>query len=148
MARNTQTENIHQRISFGYLVEVNLAAYRRYADAVPIVRDSGNHASKQAPIVPDLRRPPMDRTETQRVKQKHRTRSHRKDIANNPAYSSCSALERLDCTGVIMALHLEGDSPTVPDVDHTGIFLSGLHQHFRARYRKLLKFKPCIFIGA
>jgi hypothetical protein len=90
----------------------------------------------------------MDRTETQRVEEKDRPRAHGKNVANDSAYSCCSALERFNCAGVVVALHLKGNSPTVANVDYAGVLLSGFHEHFRTRRRKLLKLKPRILVGA
>src|SRR6516164_8312973 len=90
----------------------------------------------------------MDWTKSQRIEQQDGTRTHCKDIANDSANSRCSALERFDCAGVIVAFHLERYSPAIADIEHPSVFLSRLNQNLGARRRKLLKFEPRVLIGA
>ena len=68
-------------------------------------------------------------------------------IKDNPANSSCRALERFDGARMIVALHLEGDCPTIPDIDHTGVFFSRLHENFRSSGRKFLQFESGVLVG-
>ena len=50
VAKNAQTKNVYQWITLEAFIEVNLAADRRDADAIAIVRDAGNDAGKEPPI--------------------------------------------------------------------------------------------------
>ncbi len=48
--QNAEAENIHQRIAFETFVEINLAADRRNADAIAVVRDAGNDAGEEPAV--------------------------------------------------------------------------------------------------
>ena len=49
--QDAKTKNIYERIAFETFVEINLAADRRDADAIAVMRDPGNDAGEQAAVV-------------------------------------------------------------------------------------------------
>jgi hypothetical protein len=79
-----------------------------------------------------------NRSKPQRIQAKFRARAHRKDIADNSAYTGGGALERFNRAWMIVALHFERDRPTVSDIDDTCIFFAGFDQNARTRSRKFL----------
>ena len=54
MPQNAETKNIHQRIALETFVEINLAADRRDADAVAVVRDARDDAGEEPAVGCDL----------------------------------------------------------------------------------------------
>src|SRR5882724_3349187 len=118
MAQNAETKNVYKRISIVGFVEIDFTAYRRYANAIPVVGDSGNHTRKQTSIVSGLQRIPMDRTESQRIQEQDGPRAHSEDIANDSAHTRCSTLEWLDRARMIVAFHFKGNSPVVANIDY------------------------------
>ena len=131
--QHTQAEHIHQRIPLVALVEIHFSADCRNANAIPIMRNARNHARKQTPVVVNRRRLHIrrDRSKPQRVQIENRTRTHRKNIADNSAHPSRCTLERLHRARVIVALHFECHSPAVTDVDNPGILFARTDQHAR-----------------
>src|SRR5207302_9038494 len=89
-----------------------------------------------------------DWAEAQRVQTKFRPRAHGKDVANDAADAGGCALERLNCTWMIVTLDLEGDCPAIANIHHAGIFFTGLHQNIWSGRRKFLQFFSRIFVGA
>src|SRR6202040_800950 len=135
---HSQAKNVYQGIAFKAFVEINFTADGRNADAISIMRDSGNNPGEEPPVggksricfgfrISDFEFVFIDRSETERVQAKFRTRPHGENIANVPAHTGGGALERLDRARVIMAFHLERDGPAVTDIDPTGVFFAGFH---------------------
>ena len=50
--QHAETENIDERIAFEALVEINLAADGRDADAIAVMRDAGDDAGEEPAVVP------------------------------------------------------------------------------------------------
>src|ERR1700682_1846815 len=93
--------------------------------------------------------PPIDEcAEAQRVQTKHRPRAHGKDVADDSANAGGWALERLNCTWMIVTLDLEGDFPATANIHNAGIFFTGLHQNIGSGRRKFLQFFSRIFVRA
>ena len=67
----------------------------------------------------------------QRVHHSHRTRTHRQDVANNPADPRGRPLIWLHIRRMIVRLNLEGDSPAVTDVDNASILTNTDEQGVR-----------------
>ena len=155
MTQHAEAKNIDQRISLETFIKINFAANRRHADAVTVVCDAGNNAGKQTTIVSDFgfrisdvgwfffpvsgfQFPVFrDWSEPEGIEQKLRTRSHRKNVANDSADTRGRPLEGLDCARMIMTFDLERDCPAITDIDYAGVFLAGFDQDIRSGRRKL-----------
>ena len=118
-------------------VEDRLAADGRHADAVAVVADARDRAPEA----------PARLAEAQAVEQRHWPRTHRDDVAQNPADPGGGALERLDRARVVMALDLERDRLALAEVDHTGV-LAGPLQHALARAREALQQARRVLVAA
>ena len=124
------------------LVEVDLAADRRDADAVAVAGDAGDDAFERAP---HLR--PLERPEAQRVQQRHRARAHREDVADDAADAGGRALVRLDERRVVVRLDLEHRREAVADIDRAGV-LAGPLQHARPFGRQRLQVDARALVAA
>ena len=124
------------------VVKAHFAADGRYADAVAVLADAGDRASKQkaAPSAGQLAEP-------QRVEQRDRPCSHRDDVADDAPDSGRRAFERLDGTGVVVAFDLECDRHPVAHVDRTGVLARPL-QDVRAFGGKSAEQRLGVFVGA
>ena len=142
VTQNAETENVHQRIAFETFVEINFAADRWDADAISVMCDSGNHTGEEPAIGGDIWTAAGDRPEPERVQAKLRPSAHGENVANDPANPGSCALERFDRAGVIVTFHFERDGPAVADIDHAGVFLTGLNQNVGPARRKFLQFAP------
>ena len=124
---DAEAEHVDQRVAVVRLVEGDLAADRRDADAVAVAADAGDHAFEDAAVERHVRR-----TEPQRVQQRHRPRAHREDVADDAANAGRRALVRLDERRVVVRLDLEDRRQPVADVDRAGVLARPL-QHAAAR---------------
>jgi hypothetical protein len=68
----------------------------------------------------------VQRTETQRIQQRDRSRAHREDVANDSADTGRRTLVRLDERRVIVRLDLEDGGEAIADIDRTGVFARSL----------------------
>ena len=93
------------------LVEDDLAADVRHADAVAVVADPADGAREVV----------VGRAEPEPVEEGDGSGAHRRDVAQDPADARRGALERLDGRGVVVALHLERDCQPVAEVEHARI---------------------------
>ena len=107
------------------LVERDLAADRRNADAVAVAGDAGDDACECPPHERIVERP-----EPQRVQQRDGPRAHREDVADDAADAGGRALIRLDERGMIVRFDLEDGCQPVADVDGARVFARAL-QHAR-----------------
>ena len=78
-ARDAEAEHVDQRIAGVALVEDDLAADGRHAEAVAVAGDAGHNALEE-PARAAARRA----AEAQRVQQRDRPRAHREDVAKMP----------------------------------------------------------------
>src|SRR5204862_344289 len=92
---DAETEHVDERIAGIARLEPDLAANSRNTDAVAVARDAGDHAFEHAPCARGV-----ERSETQRVQQRYRTRAHGEDIADDYADAGSGALIRLDKRGM------------------------------------------------
>ena len=99
------------------LVERDLAADRRDADAVAVAADAGDDAGEDA-----ARLRGVERAEAQRVEQRNRPRAHREDVADDAADAGRRALIRLDERRMVVRFDLEDGGQAVADVDGAGVF--------------------------
>src|SRR6185369_13570751 len=74
---DAEAEDVDERVARVTRLERDLAADRWNADAVAVAGDAGDHAFKQTP-----RRRRFDRSESQRVEERDRSRAHREDVAD------------------------------------------------------------------
>ena len=98
--RDSEAEDVDQRIARIRVVERDLAADRRDADAVAVAGDAGDHAFDDAAVARAVGT--LERTEAQRVHQRDRPRAHREDVADDAADAGGGALVRLDERRVIV----------------------------------------------
>ena len=146
MPQDAKAKNVDQRIALETFVEIDLAADRWDADAVPVVRDTGNHTGEEPPVGGDLPLATGDRPKPQRVEQKLRSRAHGKDVPNDATDTRRRALERLDRARMIVALDLERDRPPITDIDDPGVFFPCFDQDVRPAGGKFLQLFPRILI--
>ena len=135
MAQHAQTKNVYQRIALKAFVEVNLAADGRNADAVTVMRNTGDDAREQPQVRGDFsfsrfgfRIWIRDRPKAERIQTKLWACAHRKDIPNDSAHAGRGALERLDGARMIVALHLERDCPAIANIDNARVLFAGFDQ--------------------
>ena len=115
------------------LVEDDLAADGRDADAVAVVPDACDRATEHPAAVLVV-----EPAEAQPVEQRDRPRAHGDDVAQDAADACRRALERLDGRRVVVALDLERDGKTVADVHDAGVLARAL-EHRRALGREPLQ---------
>ncbi len=128
---------VHERVRGVGVVERALAADRRDADAVAVVRDPGDRLAEV----------PVGLAEAEPVEQRDRAGAHRDDVAEDPADTGRRALERLDRRRVVVRLDLESDRETVAEVDHAGVLARSL-QHALAARRKPPKQTGRVLVAA
>ena len=85
-------------------------------DAVAVAPDPGDHPCEEPPV-------PLfgERTEQERIEQRHGPGAHRHDVAHDPTHTRRRALVRLDRARMRVRLDLEHDGDPVADVDRTGV---------------------------
>ena len=140
--RDAEAEHVDQRIAGVALVESDLAADRRDADAVAVAGDAGDdtrHGSAHERI--------LERSEPQGVEQRDRPRAHREDVADDAADAGRRALIRLDERRVVVRLDLEDRREAVADVDGAGV-LAGSLQHALAGRRQRLQVDARALVAA
>ena len=115
-----------------HLVEDDLAADGRNADAVAVAADAGDDAFENA-----TRQRRVERSESQRVQQRDRPRAHREDVADDAADAGRGALVRLDERRVVVRFDLEDRAHAVADVDRAGVFAGPLHDARAGRRQRL-----------
>ena len=125
------------------VVEGDLAADGRDADAVAVAGDAGDHALEDAART--SRR--VERAEAQRIQQRDRPRAHREDVADDAADAGGRALIRLDERRVVVRFDLEDGGQPVADVHGAGV-LAGPLQHARALGRQRLQVHARALVAA
>ena len=127
LAHEADRHRVDEAVALVGLLEVDLAADGRHAEAVAVAADAGDRALEQVALARLV-----ERAEAQRVERGDRTRAHREDVADDAADAGRRALVGLDRAGVVVRLHLEGDRPAVAHADDARV-LAGALQHVRAR---------------
>ena len=122
---DAEREDVHQRIAVVAFFEDALAADRRDAEAVAVMRDAGDHAFQDAGI-PRSGFRVLEGTEAQRIQHRDRPRAHGENVAQDAADAGGRALKRLDEAGMVVRLDLEGDAVAVADIDDAGVFARAL----------------------
>ena len=123
---DAEAEHVDQRVAGVALVEADLAADGRDADAVAVAGDAGDDAGER-PAHERI----VERAEAQRVEQRDRPRAHREDVADDAADAGRRALVRLDERRMVVRFDLEDGGQAVADVDRAGVLARPL-QHARA----------------
>src|SRR5262249_35258033 len=117
----THRHRVHERVACVFGCETNFAPEIGNAKAVAVPADPRDHAFDEPP-----RARIIGLGEPERVEDGDRTRPHREDVAQDPANSGGSALERLDERRMVVALDLEDEGEIVTDVDDTGVLPGAL----------------------
>ena len=114
-ARDAEAEHVDERIAGVALVERDLAADGRNADAVAVAGDAGDDAFDGPPRARAFGA--VHVAEPQRVHQRDRPRAHGEDVADDAADAGRGALVRLDERRMVVRLDLEDGGEAVADVD-------------------------------
>src|SRR5467141_2464103 len=122
--------------------EIDLATERGHADAVAIVADAAHHAREQIAITCLIQR-----AESKAIEQGDGARSHREDVAQNPAGPRGGPLIGLDGGWVVMRFDLERDRPAIGEPQHAGV-LAGSLDDLWSRRGKCLEDRPRVLVGA
>src|ERR1035438_10295882 len=117
LLKDTQREDVHQRIAVVALFEDTLAAHGGHTETIAVMRDAGDHAFENSSI-PRV----MEWAEAQGIQYRYRPRTHGEDVAKNSAYASGRALKRLNETRMIVRFDLECNCVITADVDDAGVF--------------------------
>ena len=133
--RNAEAEDVDQRVARVGLVERDLAADGRDADAVAVAGDAGDDALDDATVARAVG--PIERSEPQRVQQRDRPRAHREDVADDAADARRRALVRLDERRVVVGLDLEDRREAVADVDGARVLARSLQDARPGRRERL-----------
>ena len=132
----THAEHVDERVGLVAPVEGQLATHRRDADRVAVPRDARHHALDE-PALPRV----IGFAEEQRVHDGQRARTHREDVAEDPADTGGGSLVRLDGGGMVVALNPDRHRDPIASVDDTGI-LAWSHQDRRAFGGEALQVDP------
>ena len=123
VTHNAHSQRVDQRVCLVAGVELNLATDVRQAQGVTVATDTGNHAANHASGVGVI-----NRAETQRIHHSNRACTHRNNVTHNTAHTGSGTLVGLHVRGVVVGLNLEGNSPAVTNVGHTGVLTDTDHQ--------------------
>ena len=148
MLEDAEAEDIDERITRVAVVEIDLAADGRDANAIAVVGDAIYHAGEETAVGGGLLGVAANIAEAEGIHREHRAGAHGEDIADDAANAGGCALEWLDGARVVVALHLECDGPSIADVDDAGIFLARLHEHARAGDGEFFQLELRIFVRA
>ena len=148
MLEDAKAEDIDERIARVTVVEIDLAADGRDADAISVVGDSVDHAGEEAAVGGGLLGLATNVAEPEGVHREDRAGTHGEDVTDDAANAGSRALERLDGAGVVVALHLEGDGPSIANVDDAGIFLTRFYEDSRAGDGEFFQLELGVFIRA
>ena len=123
VTHNTHSQCVDQRVCLVAGIELNLAADVRQAQGVTVTTNTGNHAANNAGGVRVI-----NRAETQRIHHSNRACTHGNNVTHNTAHTGRSTLVGLHVRGVVVGLNLEGNSPAVTNIGHTGVLTDTDHQ--------------------
>src|SRR5712664_2819220 len=142
LLQHTDAHRVDQRIAGVAGREVHFAAQRWHAHAVAIVADAAHHPREQIAVARVVHR-----AKAEAVEQRHGTRTHRKDVAEDAAGAGRGPLIWLDGRRMVVRLDLEGDSPTAGQPQHAGVLARALDD-LRAGRRQVLENGPRMLVGA
>ncbi len=151
VSKNTQREDVDQRIAVIAGLKDAFAANGGDAETIAVMRDATDDAFENSAIA-IAAGGIVKRTEADGVEHGDGARAHGEDVTQNAADAGGRALERLDETGVVVRLDLEGDGIASAfrvgtDVDNSRVF-SRTHQHARTLRRELLQVQAGALVGA
>ena len=137
VAEHADAERVDERVAEVGLVEHDLAADVRHADAVAVVADALDGAVEA----------PVALGEAEPVEQRDRPRAHGDDVPEDAADAGGRTLERLDCRRMVVALHLEAHRFAVAEVEDARV-LTGALQHAPARGGQALQQERRVLVAA
>src|SRR5690606_4671090 len=103
-------------------VEVRLPAHSRHPDTVPLPADAAHDARHQMPCLGV-----NCRIEPQGIEIGDRPLTHREHVAHDAADARRRTLVRLDVGWMIVALHLEDDAVSVPEINDASVLTGPLN---------------------
>ena len=115
--RDSEREGVDQGIEGVAVLEEDLPAHRRDPHAVPVVGDPGDGAGEKGAVLRN-----RQRSEAERVHQRHGSGAHREDVAQDAADAGGGALERFDEGRMVMRFDLEHGCESIADGDRAGVF--------------------------
>ena len=142
---DAEAQHVHERVARIDVVERDLAADGRNADAVAVAADAGDDAFDDPARARAVG--PSSGAEAQRVQQRDRPRAHREDVADDAADAGRGALVRLDERRMVVRFDLEDRGQPVADVDRAGVLARPL-QDARALGRQLLQVDARALVAA
>src|SRR2546427_2971083 len=125
--RDADAHRVDERVLVVCGIEADVPGDVRDAQTVAVERDAADDSAGQVARA-GLRRI----AEEQRVEERDRPRAHGEHVAHDPADAGGGALERLDGTGVVVALDLEDAGEAAAEVDRAGV-LAGPDDDVRRR---------------
>ncbi len=123
VAHHADAQRVDQRVAGIRVVEHHFAADVGQAQTVAVATDPGDDAGQHPFGVLGV-----GGAEPQRVHHRHRPRTHRQDVADDPADSRCRPLVGLDIGRVVVRLDLECHRVALPDVDDAGVLADARQQ--------------------
>ena len=123
-ADHAESKCVDQRIAAIAGLELGFAAQTGHAETVAVAGHAAHHAFDDSVILAHQFRliaAVFDRPKAQRIHHRQRSRTHGKDVAQNPAHAGRRALKGLDVAGVVVALDLKGAGPAVAHVNDAGV---------------------------
>jgi hypothetical protein len=127
LLHQTHAHRVHQRVAGIAGLEDRFSSHRGNAHAVAVSAHAGYHAADDVaqPRIVCLRRGGAGSTrrkpEAQGIEHGNRPGAHSEDIAQDAAHTRGRTLIGLDCTGVVMALHLEHQREPTTQADGAGV---------------------------
>ena len=146
LLRHPQREDIHQRIPVVASLKNALAAQRRHAEAVAVMRDARHHALEDTAVARAVLRI-VQWAEAQRIEHRDGPRAHGENVAQNAAHSRSRALKRLDKAGVVVRFDLERDHIAAAHIDDARVLAGTLHYQLAAG-GQLLQVQARALVGA
>ena len=140
--KNTQRENVHQRVAVVALLKNALPADGGDAETVSVMRNAADYAFEDSAVAGVI-----GRAEAERIHHGDGAGAHGENVAQDAADAGGRALERLNETGVIVGFDLEGDGVALADVDDAGVFSGALQDHLAAG-GELLEMQAGALVGA
>jgi len=113
-AHEADAHRVDQRVARVAVLEINLAADGRDADAVAVAAYAGDHAL-------DMTRRRRQRPKPKRVEERDRPRAHRDDVADDAPDARGRALVRLDRRWMVVRFDLEDHRPPFANLDGAGV---------------------------
>ena len=130
--REAEAEDVDQRIAGVLVVEVDLAADGRNADAVPVATDAGDNACENA-----ARQRSFERPEAKGIEEPDGPGAHGEDVANDAADARRRPLIGFDERRMVVGFDLEHRAQSIADVHGASVFPGALHDARAGRRQRL-----------